>query len=193
MLAKQTCAPCSRALLSRKCSSMAVTTRSRKLSTVTKAALKTGDRMQDYPDYFRVLRRSDGSSTTLSSFQGKQPVVLFFYPKQGTPGCTKEACAFRDEYSRFTDMGAAVFGISSDSPEENAAWAKANNLPFPLLTDSNSILRKSFGIPADFLGFLPGRQTYVIDKSGKVVCTFNNQFNAAQHVTEALNALKAAQ
>eukprot|EP00967_Tisochrysis_lutea_P134654 scaffold238108_cov15-Tisochrysis_lutea.AAC.3 len=72
----------------------------------------------------------------------------------------QEACAFRDEYSRFTDMGAAVFGISSDSPEENAAWAKANNLPFPLLTDSNSILRKSFGIKADFLGLLPGRQTY---------------------------------
>ena len=76
-------------------------------------------------------------------------------------------CKFRDEYARFGDAGAAVFGISSDEPEANKAFADAQRLPFPLLTDGSSILRKVFGIPADLLGLLPGRQTYVIDKSGK--------------------------
>jgi len=151
--------------------------------------LKVGDKMSDSSEYYRVLRRSDGGSVSLSSYQGKNAVVLFFYPKAGTPGCTKEVCKFRDEYKRFEDAGAVVFGISGDSPEENAAWAKANNLPFPLLSDQSNILRKTFGIKSDLLGLLPGRQTYVIDKSGKVILSFNDQLNAEQHVTEALNVL----
>ena len=112
-------------------------------------------------------------------------------PKAATPGCTKEACSFRDSYSRFTDAGAAVFGISSDSPEENKAWATANRLPFPLLTDPSSILRKTFGIKADLLGLLPGRQTYVFDKDAKCVLSFNSQFSPDEHVSEALRALGA--
>ncbi|KAJ9513914.1 hypothetical protein QJQ45_021001, partial [Haematococcus lacustris] len=164
------------------------------------AELKVGDKMSDYADYYRVLNRSDGGAVSISSFQGKKPVVLFFSlcnasatdPKAGTPGCTKEACKFRDEYQRFEEAGAAVFGISSDSPDVNAAFAKEQGLQFPLLTDGNSILRKTFGIKADLLGLLPGRQTYVIDINGKVILSFNDQFNAEQHVSMALNALQNA-
>ncbi|GAX83159.1 hypothetical protein CEUSTIGMA_g10585.t1 [Chlamydomonas eustigma] len=162
---------------------------SRRLSLVISAALKVGDRMDDYSDYFRILRTNEGNSLSLSSFKGKSPVVLFFYPKAATPGCTKEACKFRDEFDRFKSAGAEVFGISSDSPEENDKFAKAQRLQYPLLTDPSSILRKTFGIPNDFLGLLPGRQTYVIDKNGKVVLCFNDALNVEGHVDAALKAL----
>jgi len=123
--------------------------------------------MQDYPDYYRVLKASDGSSVALSSFENKKPVVLAFYPKAATPGCTKQVCAMRDNYSELSKK-AAVFGISGDEPATNAAFAAAQNLPFPLLTDASSFLRKSFGVKGDMMGLLPGRQTIVIDKKGKV-------------------------
>ncbi|KAG2492513.1 hypothetical protein HYH03_009178 [Edaphochlamys debaryana] len=164
----------------------------RAATVVVKAELKVGDKLDNYSDYFRVLKSSQGGTVTLSGFKGKQPVVLFFYPKAATPGCTKEACRFRDEFSRFTAAGAAVFGISSDSPEENAAFAKANNLQFPLLTDQNALLRKAFGIKGDLMGLLPGRQTYVIDANARCVLSFNDQFNVEAHVDEALKALASS-
>ncbi|WIA14474.1 hypothetical protein OEZ85_002997 [Tetradesmus obliquus] len=159
-------------------------------SVVAVKAMKVGEALKDSAEYYRVLKTSEGKTVTLASFEGK-PLVLFFYPKAATPGCTKEACKFRDEYSAFTEAGAAVFGISSDSPAENKAWADANRLPFPLLTDPSSILRKTFGIKGDLLGLLPGRQTFVFNKAGKCVLSFNDQMNAEQHVAEALKALKA--
>lgn len=147
--------------------------------------------MEDYPEYYRVLKTNDGGAVALSNFKGERTVVLFFYPKAATPGCTKEACRFRDEYAQFTSAGAAVFGISDDSPEDNDAFAKANRLPYQLLTDSSSILRKVFGIPAAMMGLLPGRQTYVISKEGKLVLSFNSAFDFEAHVQEALKAVKA--
>eukprot|EP00884_Botryococcus_braunii_P019416 jgi/Botrbrau1/6158/Bobra.331_2s0048.1 len=156
------------------------------------AELKVGDKLQDYPDYYRVLKSSDGKAVALSNFEGKKPVVLFFYPKAATPGCTKEVCKFRDDYSSFKTANAEVFGISGDSPEENKKFAEANRLPFPLLTDQGNFLRKSFGIKADLLGVLPGRQTYVIGKDGKVLLSYNNQFAPETHITQALAALKTA-
>ncbi|KAI8473683.1 MAG: hypothetical protein J3K34DRAFT_518795 [Monoraphidium minutum] len=155
-------------------------------------ALKVGDSLKDSPEFYRVLKASDGSIVSLAMFvqEKKQPLVLFFYPKAGTPGCTKEACKFRDEYARFTDAGAVVFGVSSDSPAENKAFADAQRLPFLLLTDPSSIMRKTFGIPNDLL-FLPGRQTYVFDAAGKCVLSFNSQLDAEKHVDEALAAIKA--
>lgn len=159
--------------------------------SVKASLLKVGDSMTDSSEYYRVLRKNDGGSVALSSFKDKQPVVLFFYPKAATPGCTKEACKFRDEYERFTRAGAVVYGISSDSPEDNDKFAKAQRLQFPLLTDQGSILRKTFGIKADLMGLLPGRQTYVIDKNGKVILSFNDAFNAEGHVDAALKALNA--
>ncbi|GBF96596.1 thioredoxin dependent peroxidase [Raphidocelis subcapitata] len=166
-----------------------VTRRSRAM--VKPQALKVGDSLRDSPEFYRVLKASDGSIQSLAMFvnEHKQPVVLFFYPAAGTPGCTKEACKFRDEYARFQDAGAVVFGISGDAPEKNAEWAKQQRLPFLLLTDPSGIMRKTFGIPNDLL-FLPGRQTYVFDPNGKCVLAFNSQLDAEKHVDEALAALR---
>lgn len=159
---------------------------------MTVKALKVGDSLRDSPEFFRVLKAHDGSVASLAMFvnEHKAPLVLFFYPKAATPGCTKEVCKFRDEFSRFQEAGAVVFGVSSDSPEENKAFAEAQRLPFLLLTDPSSILRKTFGIPNDLL-LLPGRQTFVFDPNGKCVMTFNSQLDVDKHVDEALTALKA--
>eukprot|EP00879_Flechtneria_rotunda_P004693 GHRR01004957.1.p4 GENE.GHRR01004957.1~~GHRR01004957.1.p4 ORF type:complete len:158 (+),score=66.58 GHRR01004957.1:1737-2210(+) len=151
--------------------------------------MKVGENLKDSAEYYRILKASDGQTLSLASFEGK-PLVLFFYPKAATPGCTKEACKFRDEYEAFVKAGAQVFGISSDSPEANKAFATANRLQYPLLSDPSSILRKTFGIKGDLLGFLPGRQTYVFDAAGKCVLSFNDQLNAEKHVEEALRALQ---
>lgn len=154
------------------------------------AALKVGDKLTDSPEYYRILSSSDGQAVYLSEFKGKSPVVLFFYPKAATPGCTKEACGFRDAYADFTKAGVKVFGISADPPEVNKEFAAANNIPFQLLTDKDNILRKVFGIPNDFLGLLPGRQTYVIDKDSKIVLSFNSALDVEAHVKNALSAVK---
>lgn len=161
-----------------------------KSSADVQASLKAGDSMTDVSDYFRKLKSTSGNMVALSEFKDKQPVVLFFYPKAGTPTCTKEAQNFRDSYEEFKALGAAVFGISGDSLSEQEDFSKAQNLPYPLLVDSNNLLRKALGIKADLFGALPGRQTFVIDKTGKCVLSYNNMMSADAHVTEALNALK---
>eukprot|EP00878_Enallax_costatus_P002019 GHUV01002183.1.p1 GENE.GHUV01002183.1~~GHUV01002183.1.p1 ORF type:complete len:153 (+),score=48.83 GHUV01002183.1:183-641(+) len=151
--------------------------------------MKVGDNLKDFAEYRRELQTSDGQTVSLASFQGK-PLVLFFYPKAATPGCTKEACKFRDEYQSFTDIGAQVYGISSDSPAANKSWAQANRLPFPLLTDAGGVLRKGLGVKGDLLGLVPGRQTFVFNAAGECVLCFNSQLNSEKHVQEALDALK---
>eukprot|EP00877_Chromochloris_zofingiensis_P007441 jgi/Chrzof1/2950/Cz12g05170.t1 len=160
-------------------------------AAVVVKAMKVGDKLEDSSEYYRVLKSSDGQAVSLASYKGKQPVVLFFYPKAATPGCTKQVCKFRDEYEQFVKAGAAVFGISGDSPEDNKAFATAQRLPYPLLSDPSNIVRKTFGIKADLLGLLPGRQTYVFDINGKCVLCFNDQLNSEKHVEEALKAIKA--
>ena len=90
-------------------------------------------------------------------------LLLLCYTQAGTPGCTKEACKFRDEYGKFVDAECEVFGISSDTPEANAAFAKKERLPFPLLTDQSDFLRKSFGIKGNVFGMLKGRQVSFIE------------------------------
>ena len=120
-----------------------------------------------------------------------KPVVLFFYPADATPGCTKEACAFRDAYSDFVAAGAAVFGLSADDAASHAAFRAAHALPFPLLVDEGDAVRDAYGVPKDFFGALKGRQTYVVGTDGVVRFAFNNQFDAEGHVTRALAALRA--
>ncbi|KAJ7537324.1 hypothetical protein O6H91_11G001700 [Diphasiastrum complanatum] len=111
------------------------------------------------------LKDQEGRIVSSSSFKGK-PIVLYFYPADDTPGCTREACAFRDAHMRFKDSGAEVIGISSDSFQSHKAFAEKHRLPFTLLTDYGNKLRKEWGIAADMFGMLPGRQTYIIDKKG---------------------------
>ena len=119
-----------------------------------------------------------------------KPVVLFFYPADATPGCTKEACAFRDAYSDFTAAGAAVFGLSADDAASHAAFRAAHALPFPLLVDEGDAVRDAYGVPKDFFGALKGRQTYVVGTDGVVVSAFNSQFDTDGHVKRALAALQ---
>lgn len=146
--------------------------------------------MTNVSDYFRKLKSTSGDMVALSQFKGKQPVVLFFYPKAGTPTCTKEAQGFRDSYQQFKSLGAAVFGISGDTLREQEDFSKAQNLPYPLLVDNDNLLRKALGIKADLFGALPGRQTFVIDKDGNCALSYNNMLSADAHISEALNALK---
>ncbi|KAH9305709.1 hypothetical protein KI387_010113, partial [Taxus chinensis] len=136
------------------------------------------------------LKDQDGRIVSLSKFKGK-PVVLYFYPSDESPGCTKEACAFRDSYEKFKKAGAEVIGISGDGPESHKAFAKKYRLPFTLLSDEGNEARKEWGVPGDFFGSLPGRETYVLDKQGVVQLVYNNQFQPEKHVEETLKVLQS--
>jgi len=146
--------------------------------------VRTGDAAPDF-----TLPGGDGRTVRLSDYRGKQPVVLYFYPKDDTPGCTKEACAFRDDYEAFQEVGAEVIGVSSDTAESHDKFASKYRLPFVLLTDRDGDVRRRYGVPAT-LGILPGRVTFVIDRQGTVRHVFNSQLRATQHVKEAIAALR---
>ena len=147
--------------------------------------LAVGDRVPDV-----TLQAHDGSSVQLADLVGRRPVVLFFYPKDDTPICTKEACAFRDSYEAFSTAGAEVIGISGDSGASHRAFAARHKLPFLLATDADGSLRKAFGVPKT-LGLFPGRVTYVIDRGGIVRLVFSAQLASQDHVTKALAAVTA--
>uniref|UniRef100_A0A1D1Z3C3 thioredoxin-dependent peroxiredoxin n=1 Tax=Anthurium amnicola TaxID=1678845 RepID=A0A1D1Z3C3_9ARAE len=142
----------------------------------------------DVPPSF-TLKNQDGKNVSLSSYKGK-PLVVYFYPADETPGCTKEACAFRDSYEKFKKAGAEVIGISGDDPSSHKAFAKKYRLPFTLLSDEANKVRKEWGVPSDLFGTLPGRQTYVIDRKGAVQLVYNNQFQPEKHVDETLKLLQ---
>jgi thioredoxin-dependent peroxiredoxin len=131
-----------------------------------------------------------GQPVSLASFIGKKDIVLYFYPKDNTPGCTAEACAFRDSYEVFQDAGAEVIGISSDSEDSHQQFATQHHLPFILLSDRGGVVRKRYGVPSTF-GLLPGRVTYIIDKQGIIRHIFSSQFAPQKHVAEALKVLQA--
>ncbi|MCE9557073.1 MAG: peroxiredoxin [Planctomycetes bacterium] len=143
-------------------------------------SIQIGDRA---PDISAVAQ--DGTRISLANYRGRQPVVLFFYPKDGTAICTKEACAFRDSFEDFVAAGAVVIGVSSDSQSSHREFASAHRLPFHLLSDDDGALRTALGVPKT-LGIMPGRVTYVIDRDGIVRHIFNSQFSAGRHVKEAL-------
>ncbi|HKA28314.1 MAG TPA: peroxiredoxin [Candidatus Binatia bacterium] len=149
------------------------------------SSVRVGDEAPDF-----VLPDRTGKMVRLSEFRGRKAVVLYFYPKDDTPGCTKESCAFRDSYQDFQDAGAEVIGVSSDSAESHGRFAAKHRLPFTLLADQGGQVRKRYGVPAT-LGLLPGRVTFVIDRAGIVRHVFNSQFQATQHVSEAIEALRA--
>ncbi len=139
------------------------------------------------PDF--ELRSGSGDRVRLSGYRGKKCVVLYFYPKDYTPVCTAESCAFRDAYEDFKDAGAEVIGISSDSEKSHRRFAADNRLPFILLSDEESKVRELYGVPAT-LGLLPGRVTYVIDKNGVVRHAFSSQLNYQKHVEEAIEIIR---
>ncbi len=150
-------------------------------------SLKPGDLAPDF-----TLSSSGGKSVTLSALYAEKNVVLFFYPKDDTPGCTTEACGFRDEYSAFADAGAEVVGVSSDSTESHDRFASKHKLPMTLLSDADGKVRALYGVKAT-LGLFPGRATFVIDRQGVIRHVFVSQLRAAAHVGEALAVVKRLQ
>jgi peroxiredoxin Q/BCP len=146
---------------------------------------KIGDRFPEFN-----LTGSDGKKFESSRIIGHKAVVIYFYPKDETAGCTAQACAFRDSYQDFKDAGAEVIGISSDSAEAHNGFAQNHQLPFILLSDINGEFRKQIGVPGSMLGLLPGRVTYVLDKKGIVRYIFNSQLNINKHIKESLSVLK---
>ncbi|WP_445717927.1 peroxiredoxin [Flavobacterium sp.] len=135
-----------------------------------------------------IATQQDGSSFDSHVVHNK-PVVIYFYPKDFTPGCTTQACSFRDAYQDFQDLGAEVIGVSGDSANSHQNFQKKYKLPFILLSDDERKLRQLFGVPTALFGLLPGRVTYVFNASGKCIYIFDN-LSAKNHITKALAALK---
>jgi thioredoxin-dependent peroxiredoxin len=146
--------------------------------------LTAGDKAPNF-----TLPRPSGETFTLADVLGTRTVVLFFYPKDDTPGCTVEACTFRDNYQAFVDAGAEVVGVSSDSGASHGEFASKHKLPMTLLTDAGGKVRALYGVRPT-LGILPGRATFVIDRSGKIVHAFVSQLRVKAHVEQALAVVK---
>lgn len=146
--------------------------------------LAVGDHAPDF-----TLAGSGGKPVRLSELTASKAVVLFFYPKDDTPGCTVEACTFRDSYDAFAAAGAEVVGVSSDSLDSHGRFAGKHKLPMTLLSDAGGQVRKLYGVKST-LGLMPGRATFVIDRKGVVRHVFVSQLRAGKHVEEALGVIQ---
>ena len=138
------------------------------------------------------LPDQNGNPFTTSSILGKKNLVIYFYPKDDSPGCTKEACSFRDQYEIFKEADAEIIGISSDNVESHKRFAEKYHLPYVLLSDSGNHVRTLFGVPTNLFGLLAGRVTYVVNRQGVVIHIFNSQLEAKKHIEESMIALKKA-
>jgi peroxiredoxin Q/BCP len=147
--------------------------------------LKVGDSAPDF-----TLPSQTGEFVSLKEMIGKKEIVLYFYPKDNTPGCTTEACAFRDSYEVFKEFGAEVIGVSSDSTESHRGFAARYGLPFTLLSDAEGKVRKLYSVPSTF-GIIPGRVTYIIDTRGIVRHIFSSQMNPRKHIDEAVGVMRS--
>ena len=147
--------------------------------------LKVGDKIPKFS-----LKDQHGISRTSDNLN--KPLVLFFYPKDDTPGCTIEACGFRDKYDLFKILGAEVWGVSNGNSQSHFEFATKNKLQYPLLCDIKNILRKKFGVPKK-LGFIEGRVTYLIDSNEMIIHIFEDFLNGPAHIKEAIRALKKLQ
>lgn len=147
--------------------------------------MREGDKAPDF-------ERADhlGRPFHLAAATRHGPVVLFFYPKDGSPLCTAEACAFRDGYHQFEIANVSLVGISGDTPETHAEFARKHNLPFRLLSDADGSLRDLYVVRRT-LGIVPGRTTYVIDEHRVIRLVFSSQRHAQRHVDEAIHAVKS--
>ncbi len=145
-------------------------------------------RVGDKAPHFKLYNQ-DGNLIDIAQYIGKQPLVIYFYPKNFTPGCTAEACSFRDSFEDFKDAGALVFGVSNDSVNSHARFSNKYRLPFSLLADSEGKIRKLYQVKSDLMGLLPGRETFVIDTSGILQMRFNSML-ASKHLEKALQHIK---
>jgi peroxiredoxin Q/BCP len=143
--------------------------------------VKIGDIIPDFS-----LKDQDGNFFDIRDFKGKKKLVIFFYPQDGSHGCTREACYFRDLTEAFEDVGAVVIGISGQSVVSHKKFHSDYGLTYPILSDEGDRVRKLMGVPYSFLGLVPGRVTYITDIEGKVVHIFNSHVQAERHADEAL-------
>ena len=148
-------------------------------------SIQVGDRVPEIP-----MAAHDDRTISLADFRGRQMVVLFFYPADDMPICTREVCSFRDAYQDFVRAGTAVIGVSGDSESTHRLFAQSQRLPYLLVADADGSLRRAFGVPKTF-GLLAGRVTYVIDCDGVVRDVFNYQFSAQKHVDNALRIVRS--
>lgn len=147
-------------------------------------ALKVGDKVPNF-----IAKDASGATFDSSTLIGVKPVVIYFYPKDDTPGCTTQACSFRDQYEDFKDLGSEVIGVSGDSSSSHQKFSEKYKLPFTLLSDHDKKLRNLFGVPTALFGLIPGRVTYVVDEKGIVRLIFDN-LSAKVHIEKALQMLK---
>jgi thioredoxin-dependent peroxiredoxin len=143
--------------------------------------IQIGDIIPDFS-----LNDQNGNVFHISNLRGKKKLVIFFYPQDGSHGCTKEACYFRDLSDSFNEADAVIIGISGQSIGSHIKFAEMYSLTYPLLSDEGDNVRKLFGVPSMFFGIIPSRVTYVTNKEGKVVHIFNSLVRAERHVDEAL-------
>lgn len=146
-------------------------------------ALKTGDTVPKF-----TAKEASGVIFESDSVIGKKAVIIYFYPKDDTPQCTAQACGFRDNYAEFVDLGVEIIGVSSDDVNSHQEFIRKYNLPFLLLSDSDKALRKLFGVPSAFLGLLPGRVTYLLDKNGVIQMVFDSMLGM-KHVKKMIEKL----
>lgn len=147
--------------------------------------LKVGDEIPNFK-----AKDTNGNDFDSQNIVGHKPLVIYFYPKDNTPGCTAQACSFRDQYEDFKDLGAEVIGVSSDSVASHQEFTKQHKLPFILLSDSDKEIRKLFGVHSRMFGLLPGRVTYVADKNGIIQLIFDSMLVTA-HIPKAFEAIKS--
>tara|TARA_B110000046_G_scaffold137940_1_gene144292 strand:+ start:11615 stop:12064 length:450 start_codon:yes stop_codon:yes gene_type:complete len=131
-----------------------------------------------------------GTNIDFKKILGTKNIVLFFYPKDFTPGCTKEACNFRDNLEGFNSFNCEIIGISSDSEKRHLSFSNKYELNYNLIADSNQELRKLFKVPRNLFGLIPGRVTFVFNEKGVCIGTYNSMSNAEGHISYAINCLQ---
>lgn len=145
--------------------------------------LQIGDRLPHFIMYDENRQPIDVSSLT------GRFLVLYFYPKDNTPGCVREAISFRNSFQELINAGAQVYGVSNDRPDIHAQFKTKYRLPFSLLSDTAGELRKLLRVPSDLFGLLPGRVTYVFNPEGRLIRVFKSQLSPEKHVEVALKAI----
>ncbi len=138
-----------------------------------------------------TLKDENGNDFDLNRLIGVENIVLYFYPKDETPGCTKQACSFRDSFHEFQKLNCTIIGISNDTHRSHNSFKKNHQLQFKLLSDHKGIIRKKIGIPKDIFGLIPGRCTFVINKKGVIIKIIRSSINMQKHINEALKTLNA--
>jgi len=154
------------------------------VKTQANMSLKKGNKIPNF-----TLKDQDNKDFSIDNYIGN-PMVIYFYPKDDTPGCIKEACSFRDQYEAFINKNVLVVGISSDSVVSHKKFSNKYNLPFKLLADTNKEVRKAFGVKKSTLGLIPGRVTFIVDSKGIIQYVFESQFKAEKHIEKALEIIK---